>query len=133
MPAPQQQGGHPGALGGQLQPPARHRRQGSHLADHRGDAGAMQPFLHCPEDLGLARGPRQHDARGVEAAGGETWPVDIRPGEAPQHDAVFCAIVGRDKPAENMGGKGGGECAILLVAADAEDLVHRTQREPAAG
>ena len=63
---------------GELQPTARHRWKHAHFADHRGDAGSAQPFLHRPQDLGVASRPDQHEALGIEPEGGQTGPVKIR-------------------------------------------------------
>ncbi len=69
---------------------------------------------------------------GIKPMGGEPGPVEIRAGKTPQHHAVTPqAPLGRE-PSDDAGGKGGGECAILLVAACPQDLVQGAPRKPAA-
>jgi hypothetical protein len=77
----------------------------------------------------------------------EAGPVKVRAQQAPQHHAPIPALPpvhggGRDprsgrvgaspEASENVSGKGGGERAILLVAAYPQDLVQGAPREPAA-
>ena len=57
---------------------------------------------------------------------GKTGTVKIRLAEAPQHDAVLI------ETREDAGGEGGGERAILFVAACPEDFVHGAACQPAA-
>lgn len=130
MPTPQHKGGEAGLLGGELQPTARHHRQAADLADHGGDAprnitGRVQPLLHRPQDVVVARRADQHETAGIEPPGGEARPVKIAPPEAPQHGAGA-------QPPDDPGGKPGGDRGILLVGAGAEDLVQRAQCQSAA-
>ncbi len=128
-PAPHDEGGDTGALGGELQAAARHHRQRSDLADHcRGDAAGAQPLLHRPQNLGVVRGPDQHEAAGIEPLGGEAEAVKIRSLQTPRHNAIG----GRGEPADDAGGKGGGERAVLLVAAPADNFVQGAAHQPAA-
>jgi hypothetical protein len=111
---------------GELQSPARHCGKHADFADHRGDAGSAQSFLHRPQDLGVAPHPDQHEPAGVEPAPGKAGPVNIRPRQAPQHDPIL------PEPCQDAGGESGGERAILLVAAHSQDLVQGAARQPAA-
>lgn len=89
------------------------------FADDCDNAGSVQPLLHCPQDLGIARCPNQYDAAGIEPLRGKARPVKIRAGQAPQHHTIR----GPGKPSEDVGGKNGGERPVLLVAAHSEDFV----------
>ena len=74
-PAPQQQGGDAGALGGELQPAARHHRQPPRpRRPPRRCPGAAQPLLHRPQDLVVAR--RRGPARSAPGSS----PCAARPG-----------------------------------------------------
>jgi hypothetical protein len=115
-----------------LQSAARDRGERSDFADHRRDAGSAQAFLHRPQDLAVARRLNQHDARRVEPVRGEAGPVEVRAGETPQYDAVLRRALPGRKPSEDAGGKGGGERAVLFIAAYPEDLVQGPSGEPAA-
>ena len=59
---------------------------------------------------------------------GEARPVEIRARQAPQHQPIS----NLGKTSEDVGGKGGGERAVLLVAAHSQDFVQGASREPAA-
>ena len=80
---------------------------------------SSQPILHRPQNLGIAQRSYQHDASGIEPLSGQTGPVKIRTGETPHHHAVLRP----GKPANDAGGKGGNECTVLFVAADAKEFV----------
>jgi hypothetical protein len=127
-PASQNESSNAGPLGGELQSAARHIGQVTDLADDRGDTRAAQPLLHCPQKLGIARGPYHHQPRRVEPVHGQAEAIKIRPGEAPQHDP---ARLWR-QPRNNAGGKSGGKRTILLIAARTEDFVQGAAHEPAA-
>ena len=127
-PAPQQKSGNARAFRSKLQPAACHCGERPDLADHRKNAGSPQPFLHHPQDLGVARCSDQHDARGIEPVGGEPGPVKIQARKAPQdHSARY-----RGEPSEDVSGKGGCESAVLLVPARSQDLVQSASCEPTA-
>jgi len=112
---------------GELQSAARHHREGPDFTDHSDNPRGAQPFLHRPQDLGIARRPDQHDPPGIEPVGGEAGPVKVRTRQAPQHQVVTRC----HQLSEDAGDKGGGEGAILLVAAYPEDLMQGAPREPA--
>ncbi len=59
---------------------------------------------------------------------GETGPIKVRPGEAPQHDAFRRW----NKSSDNDGGEGGSERAVFLVAARSEDFMQGAACQPAA-
>ena len=112
---------------GELESTARHRRKRPDFADNRCDAGSAQPLFHCPQDLGIAPCLNQHDPTGVEPVGGKTKPIEIRVRQTPEHHAS--RRVG--EPSDDIGGKNGGECAILFVAICSKDFVQRAAGEPA--
>jgi hypothetical protein len=118
-------------LRGELQSSACHRWEGADFADHRGDASDAQPFLHRPQDVGVACDPHQHQARGIESMRCKTGPVKVRLSEAPQHDAVR-NISGSPEPRDGTGGEGGGEGAVFIVAARPENFMQGTARQAAA-
>jgi hypothetical protein len=60
--------------------------------------------------------------------GGEAGSVKIRTGKTPQHRAVPRSR----QPAEDAGGKGGGERTIFLIAAHPEDFVQGALSQPTA-
>jgi orotate phosphoribosyltransferase len=126
-PAPQDQGGDAGALGGELQAAARDHRQMADLADHGGKPRgqtAAQPFLDGPQDLLVASRPDQHEAGGAKPMGQEAGAIKVQPPEAPQHrpDA---------EPGEDAGDKTRRGSAVFLIAADAGYLVHGAARQAA--
>jgi hypothetical protein len=127
-PASQEKGSGAGVFRGKLQAAARNCAKRPDFADDCDNAGSVQPLLHCPQDLGIARRPNQYDPAGIEPVGGEARPVKIRAGQTPQHDTIR----GPGEPSEDVGGKGGSERAILLVATSSEDFVQGAPREPAA-
>jgi hypothetical protein len=131
-PASQQKGRDAGTFRGELQPAARYRGERSDFADHCGNAGSAQAFLHRPQDLAITRRPDQHEVRGVEPMGGEAGPIEIRMGKTPQHHTVPSRAPLGCKPSEDAGDKGSGQRAILLITARAEDLVQGPSCEPAA-
>src|SRR5437588_7372402 len=124
-PAPQQKSGDAGALGGKLQAAARHERQSPDLADDRDKTGGAQPFLDRPQEVLIARRRDDDEAGGIEAVRQKSRPVQIRPLQAPQHRPPAEA-------GEEAGDKAASGGAVLLVAIDAKDLVHRAQGETAA-
>ena len=111
---------------GELQPTARYRRKRSDVADDRDDAGSPQTLFHSPQDFCIARRMNQHDAAGIEAMDGETRPIEIPARLTPQHKA----LTRRGEPSDNIGDKGGGESAVLLVAAEAKNFVQGAKRKP---
>ena len=118
-PAPQQEGGDAGALRGELQPAARHHREGADFADHCGNAGAAQSFLHRPQDLGIARRPDQHDPPGIEPVRREPRPVNVWARQAPQHYPHLTPTLSAPRGGEGeyllslSGGEGGARPAGL--------------------
>src|SRR5437588_6634545 len=124
-PAPQQKSGDAGALGGKLQAATRHERQSPDLADDRDKTGGAQPFLDRPQEVLIARRRDDDEAGGIEAVRQKSRPVQIRPLQAPQHRPPAEA-------GEEAGDKAASGGAVLLVAIDAKDLVHRAQGETAA-
>ena len=84
-PAPQQKGGDAGAFRGELQSAARHHGERPDFADNCDNARGAQPFLHRPQDLGIARRPDQHDSPGIEPMDGQTGAVKIRAALAPHY------------------------------------------------
>ena len=62
----------------------------TNLANHRGKTRGRtgaQPFFDGPQDLVVTPRPDQHEAAGVEPVRQQARPVQIRPPEAPQHQA----------------------------------------------
>jgi hypothetical protein len=87
-PPPQQKGGDAGALGGQLQPAARHHRQPSDLGDDRGQPclrPGAQPLFDRPQDVVVAPRRDQHEAGRVEPMRQQPRSVKIGLLQAPQH------------------------------------------------
>jgi len=125
-PAPQDKGRDTRMFRGELQPTARYRRKRSDVADDRDDAGSPQTLFHSPQDFCIARRMNQHDAAGIEAMDGETRPIEIPARLTPQHKA----LTRRGEPSDNIGDKGGGESAVLLVAAEAKNFVQGAKRKP---
>lgn len=83
-PAPQQQGGDAGTLGGKLQTAPGDHRQVADLADHRSEPRFPQPLLDGPQDVVIAPRPNQHEAGGIEPVRHQARAVKVRPLEAPQ-------------------------------------------------
>ena len=84
-PAPQQKGGDAGAFRGELQSAARHHGERPDFTDYRGNARGAQPFLHRPQDLGIARRPDQHNQPRIKPVRREARPVKVWARQAPQH------------------------------------------------
>jgi hypothetical protein len=112
----------------ELQSATRHRGERAHFTDHRGNASCAQPFLHRPQNLGVASCLNQHEATGIEPESDKAGSVQVWARQTPQHDAVSR----RCEPSEDASDEGGDECAIFLVAAHSPDLVQSAAREPAA-
>ena len=108
-PAPQQKGGDAGAFRGELQSAARHHGERPDFADNCGDAWGAQPFLHRPQDLGIARRPDQHDPPGIEPVRREARPVKVRARQAPQYHPHLTPTLSAPRGGE-------GECLLSLSA-----------------
>src|SRR5229473_199661 len=128
-PAPQHEAGDAARLAGELQAAAGGRCERADLAEHRGQGGAAQPLLHRPQYVAVVTTARDDEALGRETASSQAGGVEIARREAPEDRSVV--------PARQSGEKSGGECggdrAILLVGARAQDLVQGTEREAAEG
>src|SRR5207248_3650300 len=81
-----------------------------------------QPFLDRPQEVLIARRRDDDEAGGIEAVRQKSRPVQIGPLQAPQHRPPAEA-------GEEAGDKAASGGAVLLLAIDAEDLVHPPQSE----
>ena len=118
-------------FGAELQPAACRHVEPADLARDRGDAGSAQTLLDRHQEEFVARRPNEDEARRIEPERSQPRPIEIGAGEAPQHGPAVPRW--RRKPADKVRGESGGQRAILLVAARAEDFMHRAAQEAAAG
>lgn len=86
--AAEHEGGHARALGGELEALGRCGRQLRHFADHAGETGMAQAFLHRQQHMGVAARLDMDDAVRREPGEIERGREQVAPSQAPEHRAL---------------------------------------------
>ncbi len=118
----QEEGGDAALLGGQLQAPPGDGADAVGLAQDRRQGGAVEAFLHGPQDVVAALSADHHEASRIEAEGVQARCVEAGLAAAPQHRP---GISGEAR--QERGAKAGGGTPF------AADLVQGGARQPAPG
>jgi len=126
-PATQRQRGDAGIFRGKLQPAARRQGKRRHLANHRGERLAAQPFLHGPEHVFVISALHQDEPFWRQPAGSKAGAIEIFGRKAPQHP------LRRQEPCQDARDESGGGGTIFLIDPAAGDLMQRSQCQAAAG